>query len=31
MLGAFFSQDWVVDKGLFNYIDIGGGSGTFSN
>jgi hypothetical protein len=31
MLGAFFSQDWVVvgDKGLFNYIDIGGGSGTF--
>jgi hypothetical protein len=28
MLGAFFSQDWVVvgDKGLFNYIDIGGGS-----
>jgi hypothetical protein len=32
MLG-FFSQDWVVvgDKGLFNYIDIGGGSGTFSN
>jgi hypothetical protein len=26
MLGAFFSQDWVVvgDKGLFNYIDIGG-------
>jgi hypothetical protein len=24
MLGAFFSQDWVVvDKGLFNYIDIG--------
>jgi hypothetical protein len=33
MLGAFFSQDWVVvgDKGLFNYIDIGSGSGTFSN